>query len=576
MHHLRVLLALFAAIETQAQTAAFLGNMAGNLRDAARQPVDAASITLHRTRDSSFVKAALSDEAGHFELENIGAGTYFLRVSHLLFQPFASEAFEWDATHTAPPLSDLSLVAKTHDLKEVRVTAQKQFVERHLDKIVVNVENSIVAAGNSVLEVLERAPNVLVNQESGLHVKGKSGVLVMIDGKPSPLSGSDLLTYLRSIPASNIQAIEIITNPSARYDAAGNAGIINIKFKKDQRQGLNGSFTASYGQGELPKPSAAMNFNYRKKAWNLFGAYSKAIPTQLTRFYINRKFFNTDGSVNLIFDQDSYIRQPINSDNVRLGLDYYWGKKTIVGVLFNGNWNHNQREGVTNTHVIQRDETPLYTTKTDIALRENRVNAFGNFNFKHTFNEKGTDLTVDLDYGRYTGHIVQDIINENFSPENIRLSGNLLLTDQNGALSVKSAKADFAHPLSENAKWEAGVKSSLVTSDNDVQFFDVINGQNQLDPTNSNRFLYEENINAAYTSYAKTLKKTDFQVGLRMEHTHTTGRQLTTGEVFSRNYINWFPTAALNWKQSERNTFSLSFSRRIDRPGYRQLNPFKL
>lgn len=568
------LTALFA-IETQAQTN-FSGKIAGNLQDPAQKAVDAATVTLHRSQDTSFVKAALSDELGNFEFENIKEGAYFVKVSHLLFKPFSSQKFQLDAVNPTMQLDGFQLVVKDNSLNEVSVTAKKQFVERQLDKIIVNVDNSILAAGNSALEVLERSPNVLVNQESGLNIKGKSGVLVMIDGKPSPLSGSDLITYLRGIPASNIQTIEIITNPSARYDAAGNAGIINIRFKKDQRQGLNGSFTASYGQGELPKPSASMNFNYRKKAWNLFGSYSKSIPTHLTRFYINRKFFDEGHHVALISDQDSYTEHPINSNNARLGLDYYLGKKTIFGVLFSSNWNNNKRDGLTNTNVMNPDESLIYNTKTDIELDEKRVNSFGNINFKHVFNDKGTELTADVDYGNYDGRTVQDIVNENFNPDNTPISSNLLMTNQRGSIEVKSAKADFTHPFSKSEKLEAGFKSSLVTSDNDVKFFDVVGGQNQLDPTRSNHFIYDENINALYSSFSKTLKKVDFQVGLRMEHTHTNGKQLTTNDAFKRNYVNWFPTAAFNWKRSEMHAFSLSFSKRIDRPSYRQLNPFKI
>ncbi len=554
----------------------FSGKITGKISDKSLKGVDFATITLHQAKDTSFVKAALSDENGNFELENIKEGDYFLQISHLLFEKFVGQHFQLNTENKIAQFADLQLVEKQNELAEVSVKTTKQFVERHLDKLIVNVENSIVAAGNSALEVLERSPNVMVNQESGLNLKGKSGVIVMIDGKPSPLSGADLITYLRGIPASTIQTIEIITNPSARYDAAGNAGIINIKFKKDQRQGLNSSFTASYGHGELPKPSASANFNFRKKAWNVFGSYSRSQPRHLTRFFISRNFFDENKAIKNNFDQNSYTEHPIKSNTLRLGTDYYVGKNTILGVLFNGNWNNNKREGLTNTNVSDAANALIYSTKTDIGLDENRFNGFGNFNFKHTFNEKGTDLTADIDYGNYDATTTQDIVNQNFTPNNQLLSASLLATNQNGNINVKSIKSDFLHPFSKTAKLEAGVKSSLVTSDNDVQFFDIINNQNQLDTKRSNHFIYKENINALYSSFAKTLKKTDFQLGLRMEHTVTNGEQLATKQKFSRNNVNWFPTAAFNWKQSENHQFSLTYSKRIDRPTYRQLNPFRI
>lgn len=570
-----IFIALCAFMNSSAQSF-FVGKISGKITDKNLTGIDAATVTLHRVKDSSFVKAALSEENGTFELEQIKEGDYFLRVSHLQFEKFSSPKLALNANNPSLRVPDCQLLGKENALAEVNVKATKQFVERQLDKLVVNVENSIVAAGNSALEVLERSPNVLVNQESGLNLKGKAGVIVMIDGKPSPLSGSDLITYLRGIPASNIQTIEIITNPSARYDAAGNAGIINIKFKKDQRQGLNGSFTASYGQGELPKPSASMNFNYRKKTWNLFGSYSRAQPTQLTRFYINRKFFDANKNVIAIFDQNSYTEHPIKSDNARFGVDYYLGKKTILGVLFNGNWNNNKRDGTTDTRALNADNSLNYRTNTDIDLNENRFNGFGNFNFKHTFNDKGSELSADIDYGNYDALTLQDVVNQNFTPSDQPISTNLLQTNQSGNITVKSIKSDVVHPFSKTTKMEAGFKSSLVTSDNDVKFFDVINGQNQLDTKRSNNFVYRENINALYSSFSKAYKSVDVQIGLRLEHTNTKGVQLATGEEFKRDYVNWFPTAAFNWKQSENHQFSLSFSKRIDRPTYRQLNPFRI
>ena len=213
MNKLLLAFALLFALNGTAQTV-FQGAITGTLQDSERKPIDAATVTLHRASDSVFVKAALSDETGRFEFDNMREGDYFIRASHLLFQPFTGPAFRLDAANTPVRLTDCQLNTKDNSLGEVNVSAKKQFVERQLDKLVVNVENSIVAAGNSALEVLERSPGVLVNQESGLNLKGKSGVIVMIDGKPSPLSGSDLITYLRGIPASNIQIIEIITNPS--------------------------------------------------------------------------------------------------------------------------------------------------------------------------------------------------------------------------------------------------------------------------------------------------------------------------------------------------------------------------
>jgi iron complex outermembrane receptor protein len=520
------------------------------------------------------IKTEIPESNGAFKFEDISKGNYIVKVEISGKIKYQGEQFE--ALNNVD-LGVLAIPSETNELKEVVVKAgAKPFVERKLDKIIVNVENSIVAAGSTVLEVLERSPGVMVNQESSINLKGKSGVIVLIDGKQTPLSGTDLITYLKGVPAANIESIEIITNPSARYDASGNAGIINIKFKKDQKQGLNGLLSLSYGQGFYQKPSVSGNFNYRKKKWNFFGSHSYSTPKNLTYFFINRKFFDQNHELTSTFEQTSFTKQPIISNNSRFGIDFYATDKTVIGALVNTNWNNNQRDGHTNALITNPDGSVDYTTKTNILLDEDRFNGFANLNFKHTFNNAGKELTADVDFGQFDARTIQAIENKNFEPDGTLGNENKLATNQTGNIKVKSIKADYAHPLSEKAKLETGVKSSLVTTDNDVKFYNVVNSQNELDPAKSNHFIYDENINAAYASYSKEFVKWDFQCGLRIEHTHTKGRQITTDESFSKNYTDIFPNVVVNRKFSEINALSLSYSKRIDRPTYRQLNPFKV
>lgn len=552
------------------------GSVKGTVVDANKKTISSANLMLHRAADSVFVKANLTLEDGQFEFENLSDGTYFITVSHASFDVYSSGNFTISLENQNVILKEISLTSTSTTLQEVKVAnAPKPFVERKLDKLVVNVESSALSAGNTVLEVLERAPGVMVNQETSINLKGKSGVIVMIDGKPSPLSGTELITFLKGIPASNIQTIEIITNPSARYDAAGNAGIINIKFKKDQREGFNGSLTLTYGQGIYPKPSASTNLNYRVKKWNFFGSHSYSQPKNFTNFFINRKFFEPNGDLNSTFEQISFTKHSISSNNSRLGVDFFSSDKTVFGVLFNGNWNDQSRNGNTNATITNPNGILDYTTQTSILLNENRFNGFANLNFKHTFNA-GKELTADFDMGSFDATSIQDIENINSNPDGSLISANKLATDQTGTIKVQSIKADYLHSFSEKTKMEIGAKSSWVTSDNEVKFFDVINNQNQLDPERSNHFIYDENINALYTSFSKEFTKWDLQCGLRVEHTDTNGEQLATNESFSRNYVNLFPNVVVNRKFSETNSLSLSYAKRIDRPTYRQLNPFKV
>lgn len=552
------------------------GKITGTGRDEANKPAEFVTIALYSAGDSSLVKTAVSDDKGFFEFDEIQQGAYFFKVSGMSFETYASSVFSLSAEKPALDFPDIMLKPGAKALTEITVSTDKQFIERKLDKLVVNVENSIVSAGNTVLEVLQRSPGITVNEESGINMKGKSGVVVMIDGKPSPLSGTDLISYLKTIPASNIQSIELISNPSARYDAAGNAGIINIKFKKDKRQGFNGSATASYGQGVYPKPSASANFNVREKKWNFFGSYSYSQPMNFTYFYINRKFFDQDHNLASTFGQESYTKQPFSAHNTRLGVDFYATHKTVIGVMVNGNWNNGSRDGTTNATIRDKDGILDYTTTTGILSNEKRFNGFGNLNFKHTFDSTGKELTADIDYGSFTSNTLQDVRNINAFPDGTRFSDTRLMTDQVGDITVQSVKADYVHPFTEKDRLELGVKSSLVTSNNDVKFFNVLNDEKIVDTSRSNHFIYHENINAAYLSFAKEMIKWDLQCGLRMEHTNTKGEQLATGATFSRNYVSFFPNVVVNRRLAKENSLSLSYARRIDRPSYRQLNPFKV
>lgn len=559
----------------QAQTAQTI-KAHGKISTHNGQPAENATIQLLRAKDSATVKSTLPQRDGSFEFLNVKPGNYLLSASMLGYNNYLGQAFSIDGTKLEVTLTAILLQPKSTGLAAVVVEAKKPFIEKKLDKMVVNVENSIASAGNSVLDVLERSPGVVVNQESSINLQGKQGVVVMLDGKPTPLSGADLITYLKGLPASNIATIEIITQPSARYDAAGNAGIINIKFKKDQRQGFNGSLTASYGQGRFYKPNASTTLNYRKNKWNLFGNLSHTQPLNFTRFDINRKFFNNNGQVLSVFDQSSFIKQPIRSNNIRAGADFYASKKTIIGVLINLNDGNYDRDGKTISNITTPSGQLDYTTRTSILMKDKRFNGFGNLNFKHIIDTTGKELTADIDYGVFNASTVQDVLNADYDENNHQLRASQLNTDQKGDIKVRSVKADYIHPVGKTAKWEAGIKSSIVTSDNDVKFFDVLNGTPTLDPTRSNHFVYDENVNAAYASFAKEYKTFDMQVGLRMEHTNTKGVQLATGEKFSRNYVNLFPSIAFNRKFSSRHQLSYSYAKRIDRPSYRQLNPFKI
>lgn len=571
-----ILFLAVGAASLSAQNAAVRGSIQLNIQNAEKQPLEGVSIGLMRLQDSTLAKIAITDQAGATLIEEIKPGAYFLTAYLIGHEKYSSPYLLIDDAHKQLELPAIQLERAAQALSEVTVARKKPFLERQLDKLVINVESSIASTGSSVLEVLERAPGVMINQETSINLKGRAGVIVMIDGKISPLSGAELIQYLKGIPAANIDKIEIITNPSARYDAAGNAGIINIRFKKDQRQGFNGSLSLSAGQGFYFKPSGSTNLNFRKKKWNLFGNYSYGQPKGFGRFFINRKFFDNQHAVESVFDQNSFTQLIFKNHTGKIGADFYAGKRTVIGAMLSGTATGGQRDGYTFATISDAEKALQYTTETAGALKEKRWNGFGNLNFKHTIDSTGKELTMDIDYGRFDSKAKQHIVTEQFAYAATPPPGFILNTDQQGIINVKSLKADYVNPLKKEAKLEAGIKSSLVETDNDIQFFNEINGVNELDNSRSNHFIYKENINAAYLNYAKSFARMDVQAGLRMEQTITRGNQISSGEQFERKYAYLFPSIFVNRKLSENHLLSFSYSRRIDRPDYRQLNPFRI
>jgi len=314
------------------------GKVAVTIQTSNNTPAEGATAELRRTRDSALVKTAVTDKNGLAAFEPVKPGSYFIKFTLVGFAPAISPEVQVTETNlnvVAPTVT--MLPAKDNQLQNVTVTGKKPFIQKLSDRIVVNVESSIVSAGSTALEVLERSPGVVVDQNDAISLMGKAGVIIMIDGKPTPMTGADLANYLRGLPSNAIERIDIITNPSARYDAAGNAGIIDIRMKKDQRLGANGTFNAGIGQGVYPKANAGTTFNYRNKKVNIFGNYNFAYRENLNHLIINRNFFD-NGVFKGSDNKDNYAHMPLRSNNVRAGVDFFPSKNTILGVVVNSNF----------------------------------------------------------------------------------------------------------------------------------------------------------------------------------------------------------------------------------------------
>jgi len=550
------------------------GKITGRIIDEQQKPIEGATAELLRAKDSGLVKVAISNKAGVIEFENIRFGSYLIRATYVNHERSFSPVINLSAETNAVILTDISLKAAAKELQNVQVTGRKPFIQQMTDRIVVNVENSVVNAGSSAFDVLERSPGVLIDPNDNISMRGKSGVIIMIDGKPSPMSGSDLVNYLRSLPSNAIERIELITNPSARYDAAGNAGIIDIKMKKDQRYGTNGSLTAGYGQGIYPKANAGLNFNYRNKKANLFGGYNYSYRMNLNHLLLNRNFFE-NGQFTGQDLKDNYTKIPLYLNSLRFGADFYPNKKTVYGFVINSNLNSFTPYNNNSSVVIGSNKEKLYTFNTQTKNDNKNKNVAANFNLKHTFDSTGRELTADLDYAYFNTDNFSRVSTQYHKLDGTPLQPDYVLDGyQEGNLNLATAKADFVNPLKKKARIETGFKTSFVSADNDARFFNMSNGSPVDDVNKTNHFYYDENINAAYFIFKKEYKKFNYQVGLRAENTNAKTRQVKGDIRWDSSYTQLFPSAYFNYSLKDDQRIGVSVSRRIDRPNYSQLNPF--
>ncbi len=565
-----LLLQLLAITCINAQT------VSGTVKDETGKPVPGATVSLLRAKDSSVVKFGVSADNGEYLFPSVAAGSYRVNASFTGFQSSYSAVFSLSGDTKLP---DLQLAKITGNLGNVTVTARKPLVEVKADKMVVNVEQTINAIGSDALELLRKSPGVSVDKDDNLGLAGKSGVQVYIDGRPSPLAGQDLANYLKTLQSSQIESIELITNPSARYEAAGNAGIINIKLKKNKSLGTNGTVNAGWSIGTYAKYNAGLSLNYRDAKVNLFGNYSYNTGLNEQNLSLKRTVLDS------LFDQSSQILVDMRSHNIKAGMDYYINKKSILGIMVNGSF--------TEPRMSSHSSTPISYIPTGVVNRVlvannmstgSRDNLNENINYTYT-NTNGNTFALNLDHGDYRIRGTQLQPNNYYDPNTgapISSVTYLMLTPSD--ISINSGKADWEKTMGKG-KLSFGAKTSFVHTDNDFERYDVFNSGKILDKDRSNRFRYTENINAAYVSYARPFKTVMVQVGLRMENTNTDGRSTGlkgSGGVytnydssFNRHYTDLFPSASVSFIKNPMNQWTISYSRRIDRPAYQDLNPFE-
>lgn len=538
--------------------------------------LEAATVSVLNAKDSSLVKMGISNKTGQFEIENLKPSTYLIKISVVGFNDYYSEIIDL-IKNPVTNLSTISLINADKGLKNVVVTTKKPFIEQKIDRLIINVEASPSNTGSTALEVLEKSPGITVDKDGNISLKGKAGVVVYVDGRPTYLSASDLASMLRNMNSSQIELLEIMTNPPAKYDAAGNSGVINIKTKKDKKIGFNGSVTAGVTQGFYFRNNQSLSLNYRTKKVNLFSNLSRSENKRRQGLDILRHFNDVNTKELLsTFDQKAVMISKDNSYNFKFGLDYFISKKTTLGFVINGFSNPENTVNNNTTDIFNKTGVLVNKTNAISNFNENWKNISGNINLRHSIDSTGKEISVDLDMIKYSSKNSTALYNSYYnSLNNPILPFDTLVGNLPGDINIYSAKVDYLQPLKNGGRFEAGLKSSYVQNDNNAIYDSLQNNILVRDKGRSNHFIYEENINAAYVNYSQSFnKKWSGQFGLRVETTNAKGDLKTTGETFKRNYTQVFPTAYISYNANEKNQFVFNYGRRINRPNYRDLNPF--
>ncbi len=569
-----VLLAIMLCV-AKAYAQAPAGRIAGIVKDAEANVLPAASVTLKKAKDSSVVKIEVADKNGAFAFENLPVDTYFLAISAIGFQGANSGQIELNAAQLNYTTANISMSPEAKAVGGVTVTSRKPLVEAKPGMMIVNVDASPTNAGLNALELLEKSPGITVDNEGNISLKGKQGVLVLIDGKPTYMSAADLAAFLKNMQANNIQSVEIMTNPPARYDAAGNSGIINIKTKKNIVKGMNGSVGLGYTQGVYPRGFANLNLNYRNDKFNLFGSYNPYRFAGFNELDIKRTGFEDDKVTPARYiNQISRNRFWGFGQNFKVGLDYSIKKDEIIGVLVNVNLNDNDERSRSNMNLLNANRDLTSILRSSGTEGKKFLGVTTNLNYKKALNKEGREISADADYAFYDSRNKNTLMTSVFDNANNLLTSSSLLTNMPSRIDIYSFKTDYVHPFKNKWKLETGLKSSWVNTDNTAEYLRKNANDWVKDPTNENAFDYKENINALYGSLSGEVKKWSIVAGLRLEHTHAVGKQVINDSSFNRNYVNLFPNLGLGYNFNENNQLNAAYGRRIERPSYDNLNPF--
>lgn len=557
-----VVLLVAVALPMQAQQLI----ISGKLIDQNKQAIDWAEIYL-KTADSTVVKQTNTQANGYFVFEEVQSDNYTLQVLY-----FGKIAYQKQLDIHADVDLDFIEIINDTQLTEIVVEAQKKLIERKVDRLVFNVENAIMATGGDALDALKITPGIQV-QNDKIAMIGKSGMAVMIDDRLIQLSGDELANFLRTIPSDHIKSIEIIRTPPAKYDAQGNSGLINIKLKTAKKDSWNALLGSSYLQRFYPTTSMQGSFNYNKNNWTVQAAINGGNATRRNvdqgKTYFEDELWSTNNPRKI--EQD-YI-------STRLGIDYQLSPKWNTGLLYLGNFYKMDivEDSQTTRSDYEFDKVNSYIKSLSNSQTKPDQNSF-NWHNSYNFDTLGTKLSMDLDYFSYKNKDQRDYKGSQWDADQTSIPNTYFagLNTNQKKLSNFSAKFDVELP-SKWANWTLGGKFSKTNTQNDLTFYDKQTGIPVLDLSQTNSFDYTEANEALYVGLNKEINpKWEAQLGLRLEATQTEGYSLNYDQTTKKDYLQWFPTFYLVYKANQNNSLALDYSKRINRPNYEQLNPFRI
>lgn len=546
----------------------------GKVMDENQQVLSYATLQLLDARDSSVISNVFSDENGRFSFSFVSKGNYLVKALLIGYKDAYSGLISLPSENANVEIPTLTLRTENTVLNEVVVQAPKRpLIERKSDMMVVNVENSTLAAGNTALDILERSPGVSVDKDGNISLLGKQGVTVLIDGKQTYLSSDQLANLLRSTDGNSIKSVELISNPSSKYDASGTAGLINIVLKKNKIAGSSGTLTLGTGYGKGHKANTSVTLNHRSGGVNLYGNYSYMDNASEQVIAINRTM--NEGNVNTLFDQNTSMKNSYRNHSYRAGVDYNTSERNVIGFQVNG---YTTKRDNGNKSLTLIGSTPLVpdSTLSTLSAFDGRYSSFAaNLNNQFTIDSNGHKLTADLDVSRFSNVNDADYNNTFFLPSG-EIKENPMLSRSNmpTVINIRIAKVDYTRPFNQQSKLEAGLKYSDVKADNDMIFEKQVAGSWKNDDGRTNHFVYKEQVSAAYLNFNTQVGNWGIQAGLRGEYTLSDGNSVTLNNRVKRDYFDLFPSVFLNYKASENHQLGISYSKRINRPNYGNLNPF--